>query len=71
MKQKIRRKKERGLLAAAVAGGVMILLSGCGSVSVQQQNLVDTAMGTIVSQTLYVRQGAEEGEQGIEPQREA
>lgn len=70
MKQKIRRKKERGLLAAAVAGGVMILLSGCGSVSVQQQTLMDTAMGTIVSQTLYVRQGAEEGEQGIEPQRE-
>lgn len=67
--KKIRRKKERGLLAAAVAGGVMVLLSGCGSVSVQQQTLMDTAMGTIVSQTLYVRQGAE-GEQGKEPQRE-
>ncbi len=70
MKQKIRRKKERGLLAAAVAGGVMVLLSGCGSVSVQQQTLMDTAMGTIVSQTLYVQQGAEEGEQEKESQRE-
>lgn len=45
-------------MAAAVAGGLAVWLSGCGSISTQQQALVDTAMGTIVSQTLYVQQEA-------------
>ena len=36
------------------------MLSGCGSVPIRQQTLVDTAMGTIVSQTLYVQQRAGE-----------
>lgn len=45
-------------MAAAIAGGLAVWLSGCGSISTQQQALVDTAMGTIVSQTLYVQQEA-------------
>ena len=60
MKQKIWRKRERGVLAAAIAGGLAVWLSGCGSISTRQQALVDTAMGTIVSQTLYVQQEAGE-----------
>lgn len=43
-------------MLTAAAGGLAVLLSGCGSISTQQQTLVDTAMGTIVSQTLYVQQ---------------
>lgn len=54
------------MLAAAVAGGLAVWLSGCGSITTQQQTLVDTAMGTIVSQTLYVQQGA-----GEKPEEEA
>lgn len=52
---------------AAAAGLLAVLLSGCGGASVRQQTLVDTAMGTIVNQTLYVRQ--ESGER--EPEEEA
>lgn len=70
MKQKIWRKRERGLLAAAVAGVLAVLLQGCGIASTQQQTLVDTAMGTIVSQTLYVQQGAGERETEKEAQPE-
>lgn len=58
MKQKIRRKRKKGLMAA-IAGGLIILLSGCGAAPPQKQTLVDTAMGTIVSQTLYIQQGEE------------
>lgn len=68
MKQKIWGKRERGVLAAAVAVGLGVWLSGCGSITTQQQTLVDTAMGTIVSQTLYVQQGA--GEKPEEAQSE-
>lgn len=53
-------------MAAAVAVGLAVWLSGCGSITTQQQTLVDTAMGTIVSQTLYVQQGA-----GEKPEEEA
>lgn len=56
------------MVAAAVAVGLAVWLSGCGSISTQQQTLVDTAMGTIVSQTLYVQQGA--GEKPEEAQSE-
>lgn len=66
MKQKIWGKRERGMLTAAVAVGLAVCLSGCGSISTQQQTLVDTAMGTIVSQTLYVQQEA-----GEKPEEEA
>lgn len=55
-------------MAAAVAVGLGVWLSGCGSITTQQQTLVDTAMGTIVSQTLYVQQGA--GEKPEEAQSE-
>lgn len=61
MKQKIWRKRERRA-AAAAAGLLAVLLSGCGGASVRQQTLVDTAMGTIVSQTLYIQQEAGEPE---------
>lgn len=53
-------------MAAAIAVGLAVWLSGCGSITTQQQILVDTAMGTIVSQTLYVQQGA-----GEKPEEEA
>lgn len=43
-------------MTALAAGGLVMLLSGCGTASPQKQTLVDTAMGTIVSQTLYVQQ---------------
>lgn len=59
MKQKIWRKRGRGLLAAIAAEGLIMLLSGCGAAPPQKQTLVDTAMGTIVSQTLYIRHGEE------------
>lgn len=73
MKRKIRGRKNRKIPAAAVLLGLMFLLSGCGAASIRQQTSVDTAMGTIVTQTLYVRQergqteqesGAEEGTEG-------
>ena len=43
-------------MTVLAAGGLIILSSGCGAASPQKQTLVDTAMGTIVSQTLYVQQ---------------
>lgn len=43
--------------AAVVFAGLAFWLSGCGIASVQQQSSVDTAMGTVVTQTLYVQQG--------------
>lgn len=49
----------RKLLAAA---GVSLFLTGCGAAHIRQQSAVDTAMGTIVSQTLYVRQEGEQEE---------
>lgn len=73
MKRKIRGRKNRKIPAAAVLLGLMFLLSGCGAASIRQQTSVDTAMGTIVTQTLYVRQergqteqesGEEEGTEG-------
>lgn len=42
--------------------GMLLLLTGCGNAGIRQQTAVDTAMGTIVSQTLYVRQGEEQAE---------
>ena len=59
MKQKIWRKRGRGLRAAIAAEGLVMLLSGCGAAPPQKHTLVDTAMGTIVSQTLYIRHGEE------------
>ena len=68
MKRKIRGRRNMEISAAAVLLGLMLLLSGCGAASVRQQTGVDTAMGTIVTQTLYVRQerGQTEQESGEE-----
>lgn len=41
---------------------MLLLLTGCDNAGIRQQTAVDTAMGTIVSQTLYVRQGREQAE---------
>lgn len=66
MENKLENKKRkswklfyRKLLAAA---GVSLFLTGCGGADIRQQSAVDTAMGTIVSQTLYVRQEGEQTE---------
>lgn len=56
MKQEICRKSCMRISAAAAAWWLAVLLGGCGSPSVRQQTSVDTAMGTIVSQTLYVEE---------------
>lgn len=58
------------MFAAALAVGAVFWLFGCGAVSVTQRMLTDTAMGTVVSQTLYIRQGVSEGEQGGESREE-
>lgn len=57
MKQNIWGRKELGIPMAAVLLGLALLLAGCGAAPIQRQTCVDTAMGTIVTQTLYVRQG--------------
>lgn len=56
MKQEICRKRHMRIPAMAAAGGLAVVLCGCGGPSVRQQTSVDTAMGTIVSQTLYVEE---------------
>ncbi len=56
MKQEIHRKKNRGMPVRGAAWGLAIALTGCGSPPIRQQTSVDTAMGTIVSQTLYVQE---------------
>ena len=43
---------------AAVLPVLVFLVCGCGAAPVRQQSAVDIAMGTIVTQTLYVRQGS-------------
>lgn len=45
-----------------LAMGAVLLLTGCGGNRVEQYGSVDTAMGTVVSQTLYVRGDREEAE---------
>jgi len=57
MKRKIWGRRDLRILAAAILTGLPLLLSGCGAAPIRQQSSVDTAMGTIVTQTLYVRQG--------------
>lgn len=56
MKQEIHRKKNRGMPVRGAAWGLAIALTGCGAAPIRQQTSVDTAMGTIVSQTLYVQE---------------
>ncbi len=56
MKQEIHRKKNRGMPVRGAAWGLAIALTGCGAAPLRQQTSVDTAMGTIVSQTLYVQE---------------
>lgn len=63
MKQKIWEK--RNIQIKAMMGTVLaatIMIGGCGTVTPQKQTSVDTAMGTIVSQTLYVQPGTSETE---------
>ncbi len=56
MKRKIWKKRGIGILAALTAAFWLILwMSGYGAERPQRQDSVDTAMGTVVSQTLYVR----------------
>lgn len=55
MKQEIHRKKNRGMPVRGAAWGLAIALTGCGAAPIRQQTSVDTAMGTIVSQTLYIQ----------------
>ncbi len=56
MKQEIHRKKNREMPVRGAAWGLAIALTGCGAAPIRQQTSVDTAMGTIVSQTLYVQE---------------
>lgn len=68
MKRKIRGRRNIGIPAAAVLLGMVFLLPGCGAASIRQQTSVDTAMGTIVTQTLYVRQERGHIGEGGEPE---
>lgn len=68
MKRKIRGRRNIGIPAAAVLLGMVFLLPGCGAASIRQQTSVDTAMGTIVTQTLYVRQERRHIGEGGEPE---
>ena len=52
-------KRTGGKLLLAM--GAVLLLTGCEG-RVEQYGSVDTAMGTVVSQTLYVRGDREEAE---------
>ncbi len=45
-----------------LAVGIILILTGCGSGKAEQYGSVDTAMGTVVSQTLYVCGDREEAE---------
>lgn len=63
MKQKIWEKRNiqiKAMMGTILAAAIMI--GGCGTVTPQKQTSVDTAMGTIVSQTLYVQPGTSETE---------
>lgn len=57
MKRNIWRSREARIPIAAVLPVLVFLVCGCGAAPVRQQSAVDIAMGTIVTQTLYVRQG--------------
>lgn len=58
MKRNIWRSREARIPIAAVLPALVFLVCGCGTAPVRQQSAVDIAMGTIVTQTLYVRQGS-------------
>lgn len=58
MKRNIWRSREARIPIAAVLPVLGFLVCGCGAAPVRQQSAVDIAMGTIVTQTLYVRQGS-------------
>ncbi|MCM1374146.1 MAG: FAD:protein FMN transferase [Muribaculum sp.] len=47
---------------AALTVGAVFWLCGCGAATATRRSLTDTAMGTVVSQTLYIQQGVGEGE---------
>lgn len=57
MKRNIWRSREARIPIGAVLPVLVFLVCGCGAAPVRQQSAVDIAMGTIVTQTLYVRQG--------------
>ena len=58
MKRNIWRSREARIPIGAVLPVLVFLVCGCGAAPVRQQSAVDIAMGTIVTQTLYVRQGS-------------
>lgn len=64
MKRKMKKKGIfiGGLITAALFQAVF--LTGCGETAPQRLSSVDTAMGTIVTQTLYVLPGSEGGSVG-------
>ena len=51
MKEKV---KLRGTVSLLTAGMALCLLTACSSTKVQQYQRVDTAMGTILRETVYV-----------------
>lgn len=57
MKRNIWRSREARIPIGAVLPVLGFLVCGCGTAPVRQQSAVDIAMGTIVTQTLYVQQG--------------
>ena len=71
MKQNIWGKRVVWIPAVAVLAGLVFLLTGCGAAPIRQQNRVDTAMGTIMTQTLYVQQGREQSALKSEPEDRA
>ncbi len=58
MKRNIWRSREARIPIGAVLPVLGFLVCGCGAAPVRQQSAVDIAMGTIVTQTLYVQQGS-------------
>ncbi len=58
MKRNIWRSRKARIPIGAVLPVLVFLVCGCGAAPVRQQSAVDIAMGTIVTQTLYVQQGS-------------
>lgn len=50
------------MFVTALTAGAVFWLSGCGAATATRKTLTDTAMGTVVSQTLYIQQGVGEGD---------
>lgn len=69
MKRKIRKKRRISIWAVITAVLYQtVFLTGCGEAVPQRLSSVDTAMGTIVTQTMYVLPGSEDGSDGEKSQ---